>query len=105
MSNLNPEETVELSELLEQVNYALSLKFTEKWRHRFSFNIINVFQTKLLQSLEQEKPIKLSSLVSLYTKKHKYDVEVVKDFFECIDISLYYPLVYRDRTYSSSKPH
>ena len=105
MSNLNPEERVELSELIEQVNYALSLKFGEKWRHRFSFNFISIFQTKLLQSLEQEKPVKLSSLVSLYVKKHKYDVEVVKDFFECIDISLYYPLVYRDRTYSSSKPH
>jgi len=104
MSKLNPEDTVELTELLEQVNYALSLGFVEKWRHRFSYNFINIFQMKLLQALEQEKPIKLSSLMSLYTKKHKYDPETVSDFFKAVDITLYFPLVYRDRTYSSSKP-
>ena len=80
MYKLNPEDNVELGELLEQVNYALSLKFMEKWRHKYS-----------------EK----SSLVSLYTKKHKYSEEMVREFLRSVDISLYYPLIYFDRT---SKP-
>ena len=101
MYKLNPEDNVELGELLEQVNYALSLKFTEKWRHRFSFNIINIFQSRVLQALEDEKPVKISSLVSLYTKKHKYSEEMVREFLRSVDISLYYPLIYFDRT---SKP-
>jgi len=101
MYKLNPEDNVELGELLEQVNYALSLKFMEKWRHKYSYNIINIFQNRVLQALEDEKPVKISSLVSLYTKKHKYSEEMVREFLRSVDISLYYPLIYFDRT---SKP-
>ena len=83
----------ELNEFLEQVDYALSYKFKEKWRHRFSISLIAVFQNKLLKALKEEKPVKLSSLVSTLTKKHKYSSVEVADFFREIDISLYYPLI------------
>ena len=38
-----PKYNIELSEFLEQVDYALSFKFREKWRFRFSTTLISVF--------------------------------------------------------------
>jgi len=96
MNNLNIDDRVELYEFLEQVNYALSLEFKEKWRHKFSETFINIFQDRIIKSLKAQKPVKLSSLKSLYVKKHKYDTSVVEEFLENIDIALYYPLIYRD---------
>ena len=95
MTSLNQEN--ELYEFLEQVNYALSLEFKDKWRHRFSENFIVLFQNKILAAFQAQKPIKLSSLTSFYIKKHKYSTEVVEDFLKCIDITLYHPLIYRGR--------
>ena len=97
MFQTNLDDKIELHEFLEQVNYALSLGFKERWRHRFSESFINIFQESVIKAFKVQKPIKLSYLVSQFTKKHKYDPEVVSDFFDCIDITLYYPLIYRDR--------
>jgi len=87
-------DSIEIKEFLEQVNYALSLEFKEKWRHRFSAHFISLFQDRLLKAFKEEKPVKKDSLISLYTKKHKYNISEVLCFFEDIDISLYRPLVY-----------
>jgi len=100
MVKLNVDDKVELYEFLEQLNYALSLEFKEKWRHKFSENFISIFQDRIIKSLSSQKPIKISSLKSLYTKKHKYDIKMVEDFFSSIDITLYYPLIYRDKSTS-----
>ena len=98
MARLNLDDNAELAEFMEQLNYALSLGFKEKWRHRFSEHFISLFQEKILISLQTQKPIKLSSVISMFVKKHKYNTDLVSDFLECIDISLYYPLIYRDRS-------
>ena len=98
MSNLHIDDRVELYEFLEQINYALSLEFKEKWRHKFSETFINLFQERIIKSLKTQKPVKLSSLKSLYVKKHKYDIKVVEEFLTNIDITLYYPLIYRDKS-------
>tara|TARA_R110000751_G_scaffold216887_2_gene320005 strand:- start:10 stop:321 length:312 start_codon:yes stop_codon:yes gene_type:complete len=98
----NLDDKAELSEFLEQVNYALSLEFKERWRHRFSESFITIFQDSIIKSFKSQKPIKLSGLMSQFTKKHRYDVSLVKDFLECIDITLYYPLIYRDKTKKTS---
>jgi|TARA_R110002074_G_scaffold211524_1_gene380949 hypothetical protein len=87
-------DSIEIKEFLEQVDYALSLEFKEKWRHRFSDHFISIFQSRLLKSLKEEKPVKKDSLISLYTKKHKYNISEVLYFFEVINISLYRPIVY-----------
>lgn len=92
-----------LSEFMEQVNYCLSLKFKEKWRHRFSTSFIEIFQEKVLKSLETQRPLKLSTLVSVYTKKHKYNAQEVKAFFHLISIEEYYPLIYEDDKYIEFK--
>jgi len=87
-------DSIEMKEFLEQIDFALSLEFKEKWRHRFSAHFISVFQTRLLKALKEEKPVKKDSFISLYTKKHKYNISEVLCFFEAIDISLYHPMVY-----------
>ena len=87
-------DSIEMKEFLEQIDFALSLEFKEKWRHRFSAHFISIFQTRLLKALKEEKPVKKDSLISLYTKKHKYNISEVLCFFEAIDISLYHPMVY-----------
>mgnify|MGYP003661923642 FL=1 len=92
-----------LSEFLEQIDYCLSLKFKEKWRYRFSTHFIEVFQSKVLNSVKTERPLKLSSLLSTYTKKYKYSTAEVVDFFRLISIEEYYPLVYEDKKYMSQK--
>ena len=88
------ENHIELKEFLEQVNYALSVEFKDKWKHRFSTHFIEVFQNRLLKGLKDNKPIKKSSLVGLYEKKFKYSSSEVKEFFEVIDLSLYHPFIY-----------
>ena len=86
----------ELKELLEQVNYALSDKFQERWRHRFSTNFVSIFQERLLKALKTRKPVTRSSIKSMYTKQHKYSISEVNEFFSLVDLSLYYPLVILD---------
>ena len=93
MNNLS----VEISEFLEQIDYALSFEFKDKWKHRFSTSFINIFQQKLITALKRQKPFKLSGLISTYIMKFNYKQEYVEDFLKCIDIRLYSPLVIDDR--------
>tara|TARA_R110000824_G_scaffold102755_2_gene244542 strand:- start:2277 stop:2561 length:285 start_codon:yes stop_codon:yes gene_type:complete len=90
------ESEVEIHEFLEQIDYALSSKFTEKWRHRFSPNFISIFQEYLLKAMKNRKPVKRSTIVSTYTKKHRYSEREVNEFFRNIDITLYCPAIKLD---------
>ena len=92
---LNLDDKMELEEFLEQVNYALSLEFKEKWRHRYSEAFINIFQSQIIGAFEDQKPIKISQLETTFSKKYGYDISLVRDFFRAIDITLYYPIVFR----------
>ena len=94
MSDFDSE--LEIHEFLEQVDYALSSRFTEKWRHRFSVNFIGIFQEQLLKAMKNRKPVKKSTIVSQYTKKFKYSEREVLEFFREIDISLYCPAIKLD---------
>jgi len=93
------DDSILLSEFMEQVNYCLSLKFKETWRYRFSTHFIEIFQEKVLKALETQRPLKLSTLVSAYTKKHKYSIREVRNFFKLVNIQDYYPLIYEDPKY------
>ena len=97
------EDSLMLSEFMEQLNYCLSLKFKEKWRYRFSTHFIEVFQEKVLKSLETQRPLKMSTLVSAFTKKHKYNITEVRVFFDLIAIEEYYPLIYEDKKFLEFK--
>jgi hypothetical protein len=94
MNLVNLDDQVELEEFLEQVNYALSLEFKEKWRHRYSDSFISIFQGLLIEAFQNQKPIKLSVMETQYIKKYGYDPIQVRDFFKAIDVGLYNPIIY-----------
>lgn len=91
------DDKIEIQELFEQINYALSLKFKDKWRHRYSETFVLIFQNALLEAFSQQRPIKISALEDAFIKKNGYDRNLVSDFFNTIDITLYYPIIYNDR--------
>ena len=91
------DDSIELTEFLEHLDYCLSLKFKEKWRYRFSTHFIEIFQEKVLKTLKK------STLITTYTRKHKYSVNEVEQFFSLISIEDYYPIIFEDKKYIEMK--
>ena len=81
---------------MDLVNFTLHKDFVEKWRYKYSEKFIKHFQLRILESLNKQKVIKLSSLFNFMTKKCRYSEEQVENFFTSIDISIYYPLIIND---------
>jgi hypothetical protein len=80
-------------DFLDLINFTLSNKFEDKWRHRFSSSFIKLFQLKLLECMDSQKPIKRSTLFTYLTKRCKYSEEQVENFFKAIEIEIYDPLI------------
>ncbi len=80
-------------DFIDLINYTLSTKFEEKWRHRFSSAFIKIFQLKILESMDNQKPIKRTTLYTYLTKRCKYSTEQVDNFFKAIEIEIYDPLI------------
>jgi hypothetical protein len=88
---------IDLVDFIDLINYTLHKDFVEKWRYKYSEKFIKHFQIKILESLNKQKIIKLSSLNNYLTKKCRYSQEQVENFFTSIDINIYYPLVIEDK--------
>lgn len=86
-------ESIEIIEFIDLLNFTFSDSFVEKWRYKYSVAFVKKFQYKVLLSIQSKKPIKLKSLKQYLIKKCKYSIEQVEDFLEDIEITLYYPLV------------
>ena len=86
-------DSIDLIDLIDIIDFTLHKDFIEKWRHKYSEKFITTFQYKLLESLSKRKPIKKLSLTSFFKKKLRYSEEQIVNFFESIDVSLYYPLI------------
>ena len=91
----NPD--IEIIDFLDLINNTLSSSFLEKWQYKYSKKFIKHFQLKILQSLNNQKPIKLDTLFRYLTKKCKYSPDQVENFFETIDIDIYYPIIFRNK--------
>ena len=87
---------IELVDFMDLINYTLHNDFVEKWRYKYSEKFIKHFQIKILESLNKQKIIKLSSLFNYLTKKCRYSPEQVENFFVSIDISIYFRLILND---------
>lgn len=87
------DNTNDLIDLIDLLNFTLHEDFVSKWRHKYSEKFITVFQYKLLDSLNKRKPLKTSILSNYFMKKLKYSDEQISNFFESIDISLYHPVI------------
>ena len=86
-------EDIELIEFVDLLTFTFSPAFREKWRYRYSTRFIELFQVRLLESLNKRKTIKLDTLFRYLTTKCKYSSDQVQDFFITIDIDLYRPLI------------
>jgi len=83
----------DIVDFIDLINFTLSDEFIDKWKYRFSVKFIKEFQSKIIKSLKDRKPLKLDSLVKHLSKKCGYSIEQVKNFFEAIEITLYHPLI------------
>jgi len=83
----------DIVDFIDLINFTLSEEFIEKWRYRFSVTFIKEFQSKVIKSLKDRKPIKLECLGNHMSKKCGYSHEQIRNFFEAIDIKLYHPLI------------
>ena len=88
---------IDLVDFMDLINFTLHKDFVEKWRYKYSEKFIKHFQIKILESLNKQKIIKLSSLYNYLTKKCRYSQEQVNNFFVSVDILIYYPLVINDK--------
>ena len=88
---------IDLVDFMDLINFTLHKDFVEKWRYKYSEKFIKHFQIKILESLNKQKIIKLSSLFNYLTKKCRYSQEQVNNFFVSVDILIYYPLVINDK--------
>jgi hypothetical protein len=84
---------IEFIDFIDLINTTLSNDFIERWRYRFSEKFIKHFQIKILNSLTKRKVLKIDTLYNYLTKKCKYSPEQVENFFNAIDISIYYPFI------------
>ena len=84
---------IDIVDFIDLINHTLSNEFVEIWRYKYSEKFIKHFQLKLLNSLSNQKPLKITSLYSYLTKKCKYSPAQVDNFFISIDIDIYRPLI------------
>ena len=97
MSNLYEEDEIsypsELLEFMDALNYLLSSRFVEKWKYKYSEPFIITFQSKIVESLRNSKPVKKDSLRNILKNQTKFNLETIDEFYLDVDISLYYPAI------------
>jgi hypothetical protein len=84
---------IDIVDFIDLINFTLSDDFIDKWRYRFSTKFIKEFQSKIIKSLKDRKPIKMESLTKHLSKKCGYSIEQVRNFFDAIEIGVYHPLI------------
>ena len=84
---------VSLLEFYDLLEFTLSFKFRNKWKHLYSERLIKLFQLKILHAFKAGKPLKPSSLLNYMISKGNYRKEVIEDFFDMIDLELYRPFI------------
>ena len=87
----------DLVDLIDLLNFTLHQDFVEKWRYKYSEKFINIFQYKLLESLSKRKPLKRTHLENYFKKKLKYSQDQIDNFFDSIDISIYHPIILKGK--------
>jgi len=90
---MNDTTDTDLVDFLDLINFTLKEEFIDRWKYRFSPLFLKEFQLKILGSLQNRKPLKIKSLYNHLSKKCGYSQDQVENFFDAVDISLYYPVV------------
>jgi len=82
-----------LYEFTELLEFTLSNEFISRWKGKYSIKFLKLFQTRLMKSMSDRRPLKITTLFTFLTKKCDYSKEQVLNFFDSIDISIYNPLI------------
>jgi len=82
-----------LYEFTELLDYTLSNEFIKRWKSKYSTKFLKLFQTRLIKSMADRRPLKITTLFTFMTKKCNYSKDQVLNFFDSIDISIYSPLI------------
>jgi len=61
--------------------------------YKYGTHLISLFQDKIVNSLETQRPIDKEKFISTIVKKNQYNRQVILDFFNDIEIGLYRPLI------------
>ena len=83
----------ELIDLMELIEFTMSINFLDKWKMKYGERIIRLFQIKILDSLKKQKPLKLESLNKFLVQDSGFSSDLVNNFFIDIDFELYRPII------------
>lgn len=83
----------ELIDLMELIEFTMSIDFLNKWKMKYGERLIRLFQIKILDSLKKQKPLKLNSLCKFLIVDSGFNKEIVINFLKDIDNELYYPMI------------
>lgn len=84
---------VNIVDFIDLIDFTLSKDFIDKWKYKYSERFLKVFQLKIVESLSKKRQIKRSVLTNYFHKKLKYSMDQITNFYDSIDISLYYPQI------------
>lgn len=84
---------IELIDLMDTLNHTLSVQFLDKWRFKYGERLIRLFQMKVLNSLKDQKQIKLENLYKYLNKDSGFSSTIVLDFLKDIDYECFYPII------------
>ena len=87
-----------LYEFTELLDFTLSNSFIERWKGKYSIKFLKLFQTRLMKSMSDRRPLKISTLYTFLTKKCDYSKDQVLNFFDSIDFNIYSPLIKGNRS-------
>lgn len=83
----------ELIDLMELIEFTMSIDFLDKWKMKYGERIIRLFQIKILDSLKKQKPIKIDSIIKFLVLDSGFSNELVNNFLKDIDYELYSPII------------
>ena len=83
----------ELIDLMELIEFTMSIDFLDKWKMKYGERIIRLFQIKILDSLKKQKPIKLDSIIKFLVLDSGFSSELVNNFLNDIDYEIYSPII------------
>lgn len=83
----------ELIDLMELIEFTMSIDFLNKWKMKYGERLIRLFQIKILDSLKKQKPLKLNSLCKFLIVDSGFNQEIIINFLKDIDNDIYYPII------------
>jgi|GEM_PF-1163492 len=83
----------ELIDLMELIEFTMSIDFLNKWKMKYGERLIRLFQIKILDSLKKQKPLKLNSLCKFLIVDSGFNQEIIINFLKDIDNGIYYPII------------